>query len=276
MGYFGAPGVPGDLTYSGYLRIPELLSLQRLVSKPPQHDEMQFIVVHQVFELWFKLILHELDAVGALLARADDEGVREATRLLARVAAVEDLLTRGIHLLETMRPIDFLRFRDRLKPASGFQSAQFRELEFVCGFRDETLLPLVRVDRATEERLRKRLAEPSLGDRFFACLSKRGSDAPPGEAGREKRVAALRRIYEEPSRFPLEYALAEALCEFDERFGLWRQHHVAMVERVIGGKIGTGAAVTGEKEGVRYLRTTLGRKSIPELWEVRTSIGGTG
>ncbi len=273
MGYFGASGAP-DLSYASYLRVTELLSQQRCVSEPAEHDELQFIVVHQVFELWFKLLLHELDAVGVHLAGASDEDVREAARLLGRVAAVERVLQGSLHVLETMRPIDFLRFRDRLKPASGFQSAQFRELEFLAGIRDETLLPLVRGEATAEARLRRRLAEPSLGERFFSCLRRRGFDAPEGETGRAARVAALRRIYEEPSRLPLEYALAEALAEFDEQLTLWRQHHVAMVERVIGGKIGTGAAVTGAREGVRYLRTTLDRKAIPELWEVRATIGG--
>src|SRR5262245_37050813 len=273
MGYFGAAGAP-DLSYASYLRVAELLSQQRCVSEPAEHDELQFIVVHQVFELWFKLALHELDAVGVRLAAAGDEDVREAARLLGRVAAIERVLQGSLHVLETMRPIDFLRFRDRLKPASGFQSAQFRELEFLAGIRDETLLPLVRAEATAEARLRRRLGEPSLGERFFACLRRRGFDAPEGEPERAARVAALRRIYEEPSRFPLEYALAEALAEFDEQLTLWRQHHVAMVERVIGGKIGTGAAVTGSREGIRYLRTTLDRKAIPELWEVRATIGG--
>src|SRR5262245_3483064 len=136
MGYFGAAGAP-DLSYASYLRVAELLSQQRCVSEPAEHDELQFIVVHQVFELWFKLLLHELDAVGARLAAAGDEDVREAARLLGRVAAVERVLQNSLHVLETMRPIDFLRFRDRLKPASGFQSAQFRELEFLAGIRDE-------------------------------------------------------------------------------------------------------------------------------------------
>ncbi|HET6203157.1 MAG TPA: tryptophan 2,3-dioxygenase family protein [Planctomycetota bacterium] len=273
MGYFGAAG-GADLSYASYLRIPELLSQQRCISDPPEHDEVQFIVVHQVFELWFKLILHELDAVSARLAGAGDEDVREATRLLGRVAAIEEVLQRSLHVLETMRPIDFLRFRDRLKPASGFQSAQFREVEFLAGVRDESLLLLFRGDATAEARLRRRLEEPSLGERFFEALRRRGFDAPAGEGARAARIAALRRIYEEPARWPLEYALAESLAEFDEQLTLWRQHHVAMVERVIGGKVGTGAAVTGAREGVRYLRTTLERKGIPELWEVRTSIGG--
>jgi tryptophan 2,3-dioxygenase len=274
MGYFGASGAPGDLTYANYLRIGDLLSLQRPHSDPPSHDEIPFILVHQVSELWFRLVLHELDAVAAHLERAHDEDFSEAARLLARAAKVLALVAPGIRILETMRPVDFLAFRDQLKPGSGFQSAQFRELEFLLGFRDESVIPLLREEAATEGRLRRRLAEPSIRERFFAGLYRRGFETDPRHASGEARLAALRRIYEDPMRYPLEYGAAEGLVELDERLGMWRLQHLAMVERVIGGKTGTGASVTGEREGVRYLRTTVGRRAFPELWEVRTLLGG--
>jgi len=275
MGYFGASGAPGDLTYANYLRIGELLSLQRPRSDPVRHDEIPFIVVHQVSELWFRLVLHELDAVAAHLDRSHDEDVAEAARLLQRASSIVEVVASGIRLLETMRPVDFLAFRDQLKPGSGFQSAQFRELEFLLGFRDETVIPLLREDSKVEERLRRRLAAPSMRERFFACLFRRGFETDLGGASPEQRLASLRRIYEDPLRYPLEYGLCEGLVEIDERIGLWRLHHIAMVERVIGGKIGTGASVTAQREGVRYLRTTVGQKAFPELWEVRTTLGGT-
>lgn len=255
---------PGEekLTYDDYLRVPALLELQTPQSSPPEHDELQFIVIHQTYELWFKLVLHELDEVAR---RIDADDLREAARLLRRVVEVERVLVAQIHVLETMLPADFLRFRDRLKPASGFQSAQFREIEFAAGLKDRALLRFFPEGTPNRARLDRRLAEPSLGDRFFAMLERRGLPA----RGREARLASLRAIYGAPGGGEHRDALdlAEALLDFDEQLSLWRFHHVRMAERVIGLKIGTGGS-----EGVQYLASTVVAKAhaFPELWEVRT------
>ncbi len=252
----------GALSYESYLKVPELLSLQALQSDPPEHDELQFIVVHQTYELWFRLVLHELDAVSALLG---DGLPRDAARLVDRCVRVVRVLTDQLDVLETMRPVDFLRFRDRLKPASGFQSVQFREIEIVLGFRDPGLLRFFPPGSAARPRLDARLGTPSLRDRFLALV-----DARLGAGGTEAgRAAALRRLYTDgPDRDLLD--LAEALVELDERLAIWRYRHVRMAERAIGG----GRTGTGGSEGVAYLAETVRRKerAFPELWAVRAEI----
>jgi tryptophan 2,3-dioxygenase len=249
-----SPGEEG-LTYDDYLRVPQLLDLQTPRSDPAEHDELQFIVVHQTYELWFKLALHELDEVAR---RIDADDPRGAARLVRRVVEIMRILVAQIHVLETMLPGDFLRFRDRLKPASGFQSAQFREIEFAAGLKDRALLRFFPEGTPARARLDARLAAPSLGERFFALLARRGLGGD--------RLAALRALYmTDAHRDPLE--LAEALLDFDEQLSLWRFHHVRMAERVIGAKAGTGGS-----EGVAYLAGTVAAKAhaFPELWEVRT------
>jgi tryptophan 2,3-dioxygenase len=250
-----SPGEEG-FTYEDYLRLPALLELQAPKSDPPEHDELQFIVVHQTYELWFKLILHELDEVAARIGRDDARG---AARLLRRAGEIMRVLVAQIHVLETMLPADFLRFRDRLKPASGFQSAQFREVEFLLGLKDRALLRFFAPETDARARLERRLAAPSLGEAFFALLARRGL----GEA----RLEALRAIYREGATEADLLELAEALIDLDEQVTLWRFHHVRMAERVIGAKPGTGGS-----EGVHYLAGTLAAKphAFPELWEVRT------
>lgn len=254
------------LSYGSYLRVPQLLELQVLESDPPQHDEMLFIIVHQVHELWFRQLLHEMDAVMGCMDGDDALGAR---RLLERCTEIERVLIAQVEVLETMTPNDFLEFRDRLMPASGFQSAQFRCIEFVCGLRDDRHLTQ-HAEGSPERRMMKaRLEGPTLGERFEALLRRRGFDLPAGtgEAARDRRVRELTRLYHEHRAHYDLYLLAEALIEFDERFSLWRLHHVAMVERMIGAKPGTGGS-----EGVSYLRTTLNRKFFPELWELRSHL----
>jgi tryptophan 2,3-dioxygenase len=255
---------PGEekLTYEAYLKVPELLALQVPQSTPAEHDEVMFIVVHQTYELWFRLILHEIDEAAR---RMDAGDVREAARLLRRVVEIQRVLAAQIHVLETMLPADFLRFRDRLKPASGFQSAQFREIEFAAGLSDRAVLAFFAEGTAARARLDRRLAEPTLRDRFFALLAREG--LPSGD--RAARLEALRALYAEGlsgRRLDLR-DLAEALLDFDEWLSLWRFHHVRMAEREIGSKPGTGGS-----DGVQYLAQTLERKphAFPELWEVRT------
>ncbi len=272
FGLTGEDSAP-RLSYASYLKVPELLRLQQLESDPPQHDELLFIVIHQVYELWFRQLLHELDAV---IESLNDDDVLGAHRLMRRCIEVQRVLIEQINILETMTPTDFLTFRDRLMPASGFQSAQFRAIEFVCGLKDES--QLAHHDEGSPQRamLADRLASATLGDCYHALLARRGFDTAPAlavegddaaEALHDRRVAALLRIYERPRDHYDVFLLSEALIEFDEMFYMWRLRHIVMVERMIGSKPGTGGS-----QGVAYLRTTLSRKFFPELWELRTQL----
>jgi tryptophan 2,3-dioxygenase len=265
---FGLP-VPKDrrqLTYSGYLKIPELTSLQRLLSDPPQHDEMLFIIIHQIYELWFKELLHELDTIIEQLARDD---VLAAHRLLRRCIEIERVLISQVAVLETMTPMDFLAFRDHLMPASGFESAQFRELEFSSGLKDPGFLYTFEPGSQERARLEARLEKPSLRDAFYGLLRRRGFNLPEGqdEAAHRSRLLELARIYSQAERHYDLFLLSESLIEYDEAFMLWRLHHIEMVQRMIGSKPGTGGT-----EGVAYLKKTLGRRFFPELWELRTHL----
>src|SRR5918912_1193226 len=163
------------LSYNKYLRVPELIGLQNCLSDPAHHDELLFITIHQTYELWFKQILHEIDAAIALM---QENRAAMATRALSRVVEIEKVLVQQIHILETMTPISFLGFRDELNPASGFQSMQFREIEFTSGLKDEGLLNNFRDDDFAVERLRARFERPTLGEAFYAYLRRRGLDAP--------------------------------------------------------------------------------------------------
>jgi tryptophan 2,3-dioxygenase len=271
-------GQNARLTYSEYLKVPELLALQHEESDPPVHDELQFIVVHQVYELWFKLILHELDAIAAATAGATDEGFRTAARLGRRVVSILHVLVGQIHVLESMRPVDFLAFRSKLNPASGFQSAQFREVEAVLGLKDPALMQRLATD-ATAAAAVRRFDRPSLPETLYAALRRRGLTVTvPGpersEAQAQATLAALRTVYEQPDAHSALYELCEVLLDIDEQVVLWRRHHVMMVERQIGAKPGTGAGTTGELDGIRYLRTTLDKQALPDLWAVRTVLAG--
>jgi len=249
------------LTYGQYLKVPELLSLQDCLSSPLHHDEPLFIIIHQVYELWFKLLLHETDTAIKLL---NADRTSEATRLLRRVVEVQRLLVHQVRILETMRPQDFLGFRYHLNPASGFQSIQFRELEFLLGLKDREVLASLYSDAREKARLEARLAAPSLGDAVDSLLARRGfSTTEP-----EWRLDALTRIYEEADAYADLNALCEVLIEIDECLALWRAHHVQMVERMIGAKRGTGGS-----EGVGYLRSTLTKRAFPDLWHVRSRLG---
>ena len=268
------PPVPaGRLNYADYLRVDDLLRLQHPESKPPHHDEMQFIVVHQVFELWFRLLLHESDRVAAMLHRGDDGSLREVVHLCRRIARIARGMQEQIGLLDSMKPARFLGFRDVLEPASGFQSFQFREMEAAWGLKDAGHLKhhAARPHRAA--RLEKRLEAPSIPDRLGSMLRARGFDWPEaaGEGadspeGR-RRIGALKEIYEAPAKHPLLEEVLEALLEVDAQVALWRRHHVFMVERMIGRKWGTGGS-----QGVPYLERTLSGRFFPEIWAVRTHL----
>ena len=264
-------GKSAPLSYNKYLRVPDLIGLQECLSGPEHHDELLFITIHQAYELWFKQVLHEIDA--AIVMMNEDRGAA-AARTLQRVVEIEKLLVNQIHILETMTPIKFLGFRERLNPASGFQSMQFREIEFVSGQKHKGILNEFRDDGFAYERLRQRFEAPTLGEVFFALLRRRGLDAPTeddstNEAERkkdyERRVKAILEILTHYEKRYEEFQLAEALLEHDEYFSLWRSHHIKMVERMVGAKRGTGGS-----EGIGYLQTTLNKKFFPELWEART------
>ena len=248
------------LSYGEYLKVPELLELQNCLS-PESHDELQFIVVHQAYELWFKLILFELDSIVKAM---QDGNAKYAVWLFQRVIAIERLLNQQIHILETMSPVDFLRFRGKLNPASGFQSIQFREIEFLSNLKEPGMLVHLKSDPKSLARLEKRLNEPTLWDIFLELLERSGFEIPP-DRDSTKLKEQLVRLYENSDQHYDLFLLAEAMIEHDELLGLWRVHHVRMVERMIGNKIGTGGS-----EGVRYLTTTLMKKSFPELWDLRT------
>ena len=259
------------LSYNKYLRVAELIDLQTCLSAPAQHDELLFITVHQAYELWFKQILHEIDA--AIVSMKEDR-IGEAIYALRRIGEIEKLLISQIHILETMMPQRFLEFRDELNPASGFQSMQFREIEFASGLKDEKILGHFGADEFAHQRLRARMNAPSLAETFFALLRRRGFDTPATDAPRDakerrsnhgKRQRAIVEILTHHERFYQEFELAEALIAHDEYFSLWRSHHIKMVERMVGAKRGTGGS-----EGVGYLRTTLDKKFFPEMWEART------
>lgn len=273
-------GKDARLSYSEYLHVPQLLREQECLAKPPAHDELQFIVVHQVYELWFKLVLFELDAVHALIDAGDDEALRTATRLLRRVETIFKVLVQQIHVLETMRPVDFLAFRAKLNPASGFQSVQFREVECLLGLKDEKLAERVGGDPRIAS-LRARLEGDSIADALYRLFADRGLHVVPPDEGRteEQRddtLQALRVIYEHPDESASLHDLCEALVDVDEQVVLWRRHHVMMVERQIGAKPGTGKGTTGELDGIRYLVTTLNKRALQDLWDVRTLLEAPG
>jgi tryptophan 2,3-dioxygenase len=265
---FGEEG--GLLTYGSYLRVPELLAQQVPEVSPPAHDELLFIIVHQTYELWFKQLLHELTAVrDAMLPRpeAGPDGGRQpwlARHLLHRVHVIERLLVSQIDVLETMTPQDFLEFRAALAPASGFQSVQFRELEFLSGAKDPDFVRRFRALTGDErERLAARLAEPSLWDAFVDLLAASGLPV----ADDKQILAALVSIARDRPHHDDLWQLAEDLLTHDELAGLWRARHVQMVERQIGTKSGTGGST-----GAPYLHRRVPLRYYPLLWELRDSL----
>jgi tryptophan 2,3-dioxygenase len=253
---FGEEG--GLLTYGGYLHLGELLELQVPQADPSAHDELLFITVHQVYELWFRQVLHELEAAREAMAA---EASWRARQLLRRVHAIERLLIAQVDILETMTPQDFLQFREGLAPASGFQSVQYRELEFLSGVKDRAFLARFRsITDSERERLRRRLAEPSLWDAYLTLLGTRGllvgSD--------DEVLQSLLVIAGDRGAYDDLWQLAEDLLTHDELAGLWRARHVQMVERQIGTKSGTGGST-----GAPYLRKRVPLRYYPLLWELR-------
>ena len=253
---FGEEG--GQLTYGGYLRVDELLAQQVPQADPPAHDELLFITVHQVYELWFQQLLFELETVRDAMMTGE---TWRARHLLRRVLVIERLLIEQVDVLETMTPQDFLEFRANLAPASGFQSVQFRELEFLSGCKDDAFLTRFRsISAAQRARLERRLAEPSLWDAFLHLLASRGLPA-----GTDQQILeSLRVVAGDRAAHDDLWQLAEGLLTHDELAGLWRARHVVMVERQIGTKSGTGGST-----GAPYLRKRVPLRYFPLLWELR-------
>jgi tryptophan 2,3-dioxygenase len=260
---FGEEG--GRLTYGSYLRLEQLLEQQVFQSAPPAHDELLFITVHQVYELWFQQLLHELTEVRDAMLRGE---LWWARHLLTRVDTIEHVLVNQVEVLETMTPQDFLKFRETLAPASGFQSVQFRELEFLSGAKDEKFLDRFRgLTEREVERLRRRLAEPSVWDAFVEVV--RAAGLPVGTGGEDDDALrdSLVTVANDRSTHGEVWELAERLLDHDANAALWRTRHVMMVERQIGMKSGTGGS-----SGSPYLRSRLEMRYFPMLWELRQAL----
>ncbi len=271
-------GIEVDLrdrtTYGGYLQLPTLLSAQKPLSDPPHHDEMLFIVQHQVSELWMKLIIHELREAIARL-RADD--VNATLKILARVKQVQRQLFEQWAVLETLTPSEYLEFRHVLGPASGFQSQQYRTIEFLLGNKNAGMLKVFAHDPAAQAELESVLVAPSLYDEFLRYLARRGHAVPAACLDRDvslphertpELVPVFKRIYENASEFWPEYHLCEQLVDVEESFQLWRFRHMKTVERIIGHRRGTGGS-----SGVAFLQRALELTFFPELLDARTVIG---
>jgi tryptophan 2,3-dioxygenase len=272
------PGVTRDLrgrrTYAGYLRLDRLLSAQQPLSDPEHHDEMLFIVQHQTSELWLRLVIHELGSAIADL-RADDVG--PCLKKLARVKQIQRQLFEQWGVLETLTPSEYARFRGVLGDASGFQSLQYRIVEFLLGNKNAEMVEVFGHDPAAQARLVEVLEAPSLYDEFLRHLARRGHPVPAECVERDWRephartpalVPVLRAIYEQPEDGWEDYELCEELVDIEESFQLWRFRHMKTVERIIGYKRGTGGS-----SGVGFLRRALDLTFFPELLEVRTEIG---
>lgn len=263
------------VSYASYLKVNELIGLQERLSEPAEHDEMLFIIIHQVYELWFKQILHEMDlAERDLLANNHFA----ALKTLKRITAIQNVLTQQVSILETMTPNDFNLFRARLNPASGFQSWQFRLVEYRMGLKDEMFLKFFKAQPEAVAAMERARDAPSFYDQVLRCLARKGIAIP--EAVLERDVTqmyqasvgveqALTKIYETPETNYDLYIMLEALMDLDQQFTLWRYRHVAMVERMIGNRIGTGGS-----SGVKYLSSTLSKRFFPEIWSLRSRLGG--
>ncbi|MDH3744041.1 MAG: tryptophan 2,3-dioxygenase family protein [Acidobacteriota bacterium] len=258
------------LTYSSYLALDELLTLQRPKSSEtgePEHDELLFIIIHQVYELWFKQINHEILNLQSALEEGD---APSALASFKRVLTILKILVAQVDILETMTPMSFGSFRERLESASGFQSAQFRETEFLLGHRDPRVFEHHTTDTAGGRRLRQLVTEPSLYDSFLRFLDQRGLDVPTESLERDvsQPLAASEDVQAVLLAAYRDDHLAEAVCErmvdLDEGLQEWRYRHVKMVERTIGSKTGTGGSA-----GTAYLKKTLFQPLFPDLWAIR-------
>lgn len=266
----------GRLTYGGYLKLDKLLDAQQVLSDPPHHDEMLFIVQHHVAELWMKLVIHELRFAIEHL-RGDD--INPCLKVLARVKQIQRQLFEQWAVLETLTPAEYLEFRDVLASASGFQSLQYRTIEFLFGNKNRDMLKVFAHDPEGQAGLRAVLEAPSLYDEFLAYLARRGHSIPDDVLKRDfsepwecdlRLVPTLRRIYKNSDKFWSEYHMCEQLVDLEENFQLWRFRHMKTVERIIGHRKGTGGS-----SGVGFLKKALDLSFFPELLEVRTELDGS-
>jgi tryptophan 2,3-dioxygenase len=258
------------LTYSSYLKLEELLSLQQPVSDGPEHDETLFIIIHQVYELWFKELIHEVDYLKLLLERED---TARAQHTLKRILTILKVVVAQIDVLETMTPLEFLTFRARLESGSGFQSYQFRELEFLLGGKVASALERYPAGSEARKKLEQRWNEPTLWDSFLRFLDGKGVAIPREALKRDvtkpvQPVPALHPVLIGIYRGNAVLAsLCERLVDLDEGLQEWRYRHVKMVQRTIGAKMGTGGSA-----GAAYLMTTLNKPYFPDLWEIRSEL----
>lgn len=251
---------PAGMTYADYLKLDQLLSAQQPLSA--LHDEMLFIVIHQTKELWMKEMLHELKLAIRLIG---EDRFAEAYKAMARVSRIQAVMTLSWDVLSTLTPVDYLAFRDVLGTSSGFQSAQFREIEFRLGLKNRTFLEQHPEGSPERARLETALDEPSIREAATAALERAGFDVGDGSA--EALSAAWLEVYRDAERWFELYELAEKLVDIDDALASWRHKHVLTVERIIGNKRGTGGSA-----GAPYLRSTLDKRVFPELWDLRTDL----
>jgi tryptophan 2,3-dioxygenase len=251
---------PAGITYADYLKLDQLLSAQQPLSG--LHDEMLFIVIHQTKELWMKEMLHELRLAVGLVG---EDRVAEAYKAMARISRIQAVMTLSWDVLSTLTPVDYMKFRDVLGTSSGFQSAQFREIEYRLGLKNPAFLEHYPKGSREWTALRSALDEPSLREASIAALERAGFDIGDGSA--EALAAAWLEVYRDAEKWFELYELAEKLVDIDDALASWRHKHVLTVERIIGNKRGTGGSA-----GAPYLRSTLEKRIFPELWSLRTEL----
>ena len=260
-----------DQTYGGYLKLDQILSAQNL--RTEHHDEMLFILIHQVVELWIKLVLHELHSAVECVKK---DQLEPAFKMLSRVSRIQIQLKEAWEVLSTLTPVDYVQFRDSLGHASGFQSHQYRTLEFILGNKNAEMIEVHKKNPEIYDLVKKSLDSPSLYDEALRLLSRRGFEIPKEKVDRDWSEsyqsdpaveAAWLKVYKDVEKYWDLYALAEKLVDVEDNFHQWRFRHMKTVERIIGFKRGTGG--TG---GVSYLVKALDLRFFPELWTVRTSI----
>jgi tryptophan 2,3-dioxygenase len=263
-----------SVTYGSYLKVHDLLALQQELSQPKEHDETLFIIIHQVYELWFKQILHELNHIEAML---DKDKLGNVIRSLKRISTIQRVLIQQVDILETMTPDEFNRFRSNLNPASGFQSHQFRVMEFRLGLKNMAHFRFFQHDEQSRGALETALHAPTLYDVFLRYLSRQGHSIPAEVLNRKVEevheahpaiTKLFQQVYENPDQHYQLYIVLEGLVDLDEFLVLWRYRHVQMVRRMIGDMGGTGGSL-----GARYLQSTLTKQAFPELWDVRNHLG---
>lgn len=265
----------GSLDYSSYLKVPELLELQQTLSVPVSHDEHLFILIHQSYELWFKQMLYELEYSFTMLQKMDSIGF---TKVLSRIVVIQRVLNEKIDILETMTPTDFNLFRGRLRPASGFQSYQFRMFEILLGKKNKRYLSFFEHSPKIHAQLKDCFEKPTLYDHFLKFMSESGFDIPAEVLNRDYKEQyqgnsavqdCILEVYNQETKHQLIYRMLELMLDLDEKISLWRYRHVLMVQRMIGQALGTGGS-----SGSKYLTSTLNEKFFTEIWAIRDRLSG--